>query len=204
MTTDTDWLLAGWDALSHRLGLAGATGLGAHLIARYSEPHRVFHTPKHLRQVIETLEELAADDRLALAAWFHDAVYAPGAQDNESKSAALARKEIGRVGGPEDLQNFVAEAVLATSSHVTRRAEFAPLLDADLSILGSSEEEYEEYRGSIRKEFQALDEATFRAGRAAFIRSVLGRTQIFHTPIGRKRFEARARRNMQSELSCVS
>lgn len=203
MTTDRDWLLASWDALIQRLGFTAAAGLGRQLLSRYCEPHRAFHTPRHLRQVIQTLAEVGTDDRLILAAWFHDAIYAPGAADNESRSAALAHRELGRIGAPEVLRRFVADAVMATASHVPQRPEYAPLVDADLSILGSAPGQYEEYRTSIRKEFQAMDDAAFRAGRAAFIRVVLARPGIFHTPAGRERFEAAARRNLQSELSCL-
>ena len=77
--------------------------LGEHLITRYREPHRRYHTADHLRQVLTMIDELAGDQDLflvRLAAWFHDAVYAipPGQVTNEEASARLAIRELSRAG----------------------------------------------------------------------------------------------------------
>ena len=80
-------LLQAWATLLARHSTdRDADGVGARLLASWSEPHRRYHSIGHLRDILEHVEELAgyADDADAvrLAAWFHDSVYA-GRPDDE-------------------------------------------------------------------------------------------------------------------------
>jgi predicted metal-dependent HD superfamily phosphohydrolase len=200
----TRGLLDAWNRLATRLGLVRAEGIGERLVRCYSERHRVFHTTEHLAQVLKVLREMDADDRLSLAAWFHDAIYHPGAADNEAQSAQLARQSLLDARYPESDVTFVADAVMATASHVSKRVGFAPLLDADLSILGASAVHYANYRAAIRAEYKALSDAAFDAGRKAFLQSILKRTPIYQTAFGQERFESRARQNLMAELQDLS
>jgi predicted metal-dependent HD superfamily phosphohydrolase len=67
------------------------------LLARWSEAHRKHHTVTHLHEMLDSiglLAEAGAEfDREAveLAAWFHDAIYEIGRDDNAERSAELAR-----------------------------------------------------------------------------------------------------------------
>jgi predicted metal-dependent HD superfamily phosphohydrolase len=202
MTTSAD-LMQRWNTLAARSGLRDASGLGQELLARYGEPQRVYHAPAHLAQVLALLEEMDAEPRLHLAAWFHDAVYQPGDPRNESLSAELARTSLAACGCSIGDQDFVAAAVLATASHRASRPEFAPLLDADLAILGAAPEDYRHYCEAIRREHQAVPEAAFRQGRTAFLRAVLARPHIFETVFGKERFEQAARLNLAAELAAL-
>jgi predicted metal-dependent HD superfamily phosphohydrolase len=77
----------------------------------------------------------------------------------------------------------------------------ALLTDADLSILAAADEDYDAYAEAVRAEYAHLDDATWRAGRRAVLRSFLDRPAIFRTVTGRERWEARARINISTELS---
>lgn len=193
-------LLAAWERLCARAGLKPAPALGARLVDRYSEPHRAYHNLDHLAQVIGLLEDMRADTRLLLAGWFHDAVYEPGSPGNERRSAELALRSLVDGGYPSAAARFVADAVLATASHATVTEELAPLLDADLAILGAPPRIYDRYRVAIRREYCAVPANAFLAGRAGFVRSMLARPTIFCTDYGRRRFEICARSNLQREL----
>src|SRR5690606_30681130 len=86
------------DLVDRWVALAGphTRHIGTELDERYGEPHRRYHTRTHLTAVLDLVDELAghaADpDAVRLAAWFHDAVYAPERADNEERSARLAAR----------------------------------------------------------------------------------------------------------------
>jgi predicted metal-dependent HD superfamily phosphohydrolase len=67
--------------------------LFARLIGAYSEPHRKYHTRQHLAECLRTLDQVwflaERPGEVALALWFHDAIYELRAADNEEKSATF-------------------------------------------------------------------------------------------------------------------
>lgn len=196
-------LLQRWTLLSNLTGLHDAQPLGLDLLARYGQPHRRYHGLAHLAEVLARLEIEAGDPRLQLAAWFHDAIYRPLRSDNEARSAALARDELRAHGmAPADAE-FVAEAVLATADHLAADARFAPLIDADLDVLGAPPAEYDRYAAALRAEYRAVPDALFRMGRARFLRRLLDSPSIFQTGAGRQRGETQARLNLQREWSSL-
>ncbi|GGL07074.1 hypothetical protein Sme01_12060 [Sphaerisporangium melleum] len=95
-------LVAQWAAVAGES--AAARAIGAELIARWSEPHRRYHTLGHLRAVLAAIEPLAghAADPVAvrLAAWFHDAVYDGRPGWDEERSAQLAASRLARLIAP--------------------------------------------------------------------------------------------------------
>lgn len=187
-----------WDALCRRAGLADPAGMWECLRACYAEPHRAYHGPRHIAQLIGLLEEMRAGDELLLAGWFHDAVYLPGCSGNEADSATLASDLLRRNGLDQPRVAAVCAAIRATATHEAE-AHCAPLLDADLAILGATPAQYAAYRNAIRREYATVPEDAFRAGRLAFVRSMLARPRIYLTPLCRTRFEAAAQRNLRDE-----
>ena len=65
------------------------------LLTRYSEPHRKYHTTRHLDECLARFEELRTEakhpEEVEFALWFHDAIYDTTRHDNEAKSAEWAR-----------------------------------------------------------------------------------------------------------------
>ena len=90
----------------------------AELEARYSEPHRAYHTFAHVLDCLEEFESIKhlAHDPLAveMAIWYHDSVYDPRAKDNEERSAELAAKTSDESGLPSLLKQRVNNLILAT------------------------------------------------------------------------------------------
>ncbi|MGV7705362.1 HD domain-containing protein, partial [Mycobacterium kansasii] len=82
-------------------------------------------------------------EAVELAAWFHDAVYEIGRDDNEDRSAALARQLLAESTDRDE----VARLVLATKSHKVAADDVnaAVLSDADLSVLGAPALRYRQY-----------------------------------------------------------
>src|SRR5699024_10927067 len=92
--------------------LPGVPETGEELAARWGEPHRVYHGPSHLRDVLDRLDLLAAagepvDRAVRLAAWFHDAVHTGISPADEHASAALAAELLGPVLEPAETAEVV-------------------------------------------------------------------------------------------------
>jgi predicted metal-dependent HD superfamily phosphohydrolase len=140
-----------------------------------------------------------------LAAWFHDAVY-DGEGDLEERSAVLAETELEAAGCAEDLVTEVARLVRLTATHRPEPGDRrgAVLCDADLAILAADGARYAEYVAGVRAEYAGLDDATFRAGRAAVLAGLVGSGRLFHTETGRRLWEDRARTNVARELTALT
>jgi predicted metal-dependent HD superfamily phosphohydrolase len=193
------------------LGNYGVTPADAYpvfdrLVAAYSEPHRHYHTLEHLAEMFRVVGRLGLTDPrvVQLAVWFHDAVYDPRAKDNEEQSAELVGEWLGPLGVPEWLLTKAAGMVRATahgSIDPPPDPDTAALLDADLAILGASQERYSRYAADIRKEYAFVHEDQFRVGRAAVLRGFLARPRIYLHDLFHPEGEAAARRNLRAELA---
>ena len=73
------------------------------------------------------------------------------------------------------------------------------LIDIDLSILGSSEELYDEYTKQIRKEYSFVTKGLYTKGRGALLKEFLSKEYIYETDYFKDLFEERARENIARE-----
>jgi predicted metal-dependent HD superfamily phosphohydrolase len=206
MTSSGTELLVRWHDL---VPSPGAVEVGRDLVERYGSPSRHYHDLRHLSDVLDVIDLLAAyaDDLEAvrLAAWFHDAVYDPLRMDNEDVSARLAEDRLPGCGVSERTVGAVARLVRLTARHdpAIDDADGAVLCDADLAILAAGPERYGEYAADVRVEYAHLDDETFRRGRAAVLETLLGHEALFRTPLGRTTWEERARHNLAAELTLL-
>ena len=189
-----------WHELWERLGGRPADGLYEELIGRYQEPHRKYHTPRHLDECFahldaaRTLAEHAAEVELAL--WFHDAVYDTRRQDNEEKSADWARRVC-----PAEAADRVHALILATRHDAVPSGRDAELLvDIDLSILGAAPERFDEYELQVREEYAWVPGFVFRRKRAEILEGFLARPAIFGTEMFFHSLEQAARANLRRSL----
>ncbi|MFD6189344.1 hypothetical protein [Streptomyces sp. NPDC060275] len=217
--------MADLDALRSRFAhaVAGATASGAtagsgpdpapyadNLLARWREPQRRYHTLAHLTAVLDHVDVLAehADDvdAVRLAAWFHDAVYQPDRSENEERSARLAERALPEAGVPAEKTAEVARLVRLTVTHAPADddRDGQVLCDADLAILASPPSAYAAYTAAVREEYHFVPNEAFREGRAAILRQLLDLPSLFHTPYGRREWEATARHNLTGELEMLS
>ncbi|MGC9378124.1 HD domain-containing protein [Streptomyces sp. MH13] len=180
------------------------------LLRRWSEPQRRYHTLAHLTAVldhVDVLEEYADNpDVVRLAAWFHDAVYLPDRSTNEERSARLAERALPEAGVPAERTAEVARLVRLTVTHAPAGddRDGQVLCDADLAVLASPPAAYAAYTAAVREEYHFVPNDAFREGRAAVLRQLLGLPSLFHTPHGRREWEATARYNLTGELEMLS
>lgn len=180
------------------------------LLTRWAEPQRRYHTTAHLVAVldhIDVLEEHADDpDLVRLAAWFHDAVYAPERSTNEERSARLAERALPEVGLTDAQTSEVARLVRLTATHDPAEGDHngEALCDADLAILAAAPDAYAAYAAAVREEYAFVPDEDFRKGRAAVLRQLLSLPRLFRTPHGAAEWEGPARANLATEMDLLS
>lgn len=196
-----------WIAVWHRLGAQGSgRSVFAHLSKAYAEPVRAYHNSEHIRDCLNEFDvarELALrPDEVEAALWFHDAVYVPGASDNEDRSARLGEIALVACAVPLETARRVADLVLATR-HLTKPAESDAQLicDIDLSILGRAPAVFERFERAIRQEYSHVIDREYRSERAAVLGRFLRRSAIYQTVYFRERFEEQARVNLKRAIS---
>jgi predicted metal-dependent HD superfamily phosphohydrolase len=180
-------------------------GLRERLEAAYGDPARDYHDRVHLTEVLGHVDELMQPDDPAresvlLAAWFHDAVY-DGRADDEERSARLAADSLKEL--DHGLGEEVARLVRVTGDHRPAQDDHPGqvLCDADLAVLAAEPDRYASYVSGVRREYSHVSDADFAAGRAAVLRELVAKPTLFHTSLARQRWEARARSNVEWELS---
>ncbi len=190
--------LESWRALFPAPSLAVDDAF-ARLVDLYYQPHRHYHTFDHAEMVFALIGDPPLP-ALGFAAWLHDIVYDTRRNDNEERSADLAREMLGPLSVPPAVIDETARLILLTKSHEADDPDGRALLDADLAILAASEGEYDSYAAAIRLEYDWVPEAEYRAGRAAVLEKFLKRPRIYYSPA---MDEAAARRNLAREIAAL-
>ena len=175
------------------------------LAARYSEPHRHYHTLAHIGNCLALLAETAHDSpTLRLALYYHDIVYDLCGDQNELQSARFATDQLGTLGLGDSHTSIIYDLIRATDHKSARVAEHSDLIcDIDLAILGAPTSGYHDYAAAIRREYSWIPDGKFRSGRTRILESFLNRPAIFDTLDFHSRFEAQARKNIATEISAL-
>lgn len=204
LQAQADRLLARWEHT-----LPGASDLGRGVLARWCEMHRRYHTMEHLAEVLDTLDLLAEHGTslgrwpraVRLAAWFHDAVYDPTAEDNEEQSARLASEMLdGRIASNE--VDEVARLVRLTQLHSPEPDDEAgaAMIDADLAILGSTPHRYANYLRQVQAEYRMVPIEQFRLGRRQVVEHLLALEPRYFSKVGYQRWRQQSDQNLTAEL----
>lgn len=184
---------------------APGSALQAELEARYREPQRHYHTLQHLGECLDGFaRERAAAQRpgeVALALWFHDAIYDVHAHDNEARSADWARAALREAGASADAAQRVHALVMATRHDAQPADADAQLLvDIDLAILGAPAPRFDEYEQQIRREYAHVPPALFAVRRRQILAGFLERNPLYMTAGMRAHCEAQARINLRRAI----
>ncbi|MCY6411322.1 metal-dependent hydrolase [Acinetobacter sp. VNH17] len=172
------------------------------LISAYSEKQRAYHTVQHLYECLSLLESIKKylndAHAVALALWFHDAVYDPKAKDNELKSAELFEQYLAA-----DLSHQtvikIKQWILATQKHApTDELDLQFLLDIDLAILASSPARFVEYEQQIQQEYAWVDPEIYSVKRKEVLRHFYQTGPLYQTEYFQMNFEQRAKSNLKN------
>jgi predicted metal-dependent HD superfamily phosphohydrolase len=191
-----------WEAVWYGLGgRPGSPELHRDLCDAYADPQRAYHTLDHVAHCLDGLAQHAAlaerPCEVAVALWFHDAVYDPRATDNEARSAAWAVAALREHDVRDDAVARVRAMILATRDHGgDLDGDTALLVDLDLAILGQSPDVFDRYDAAIRVEYAWVAEPAYRTARTRVLRAFLDRRAIYRCAPLYARFEAPARANL--------
>lgn len=188
------------------------------LESAYASPPRAYHHYGHVQEVLQHYQQVAQGPGWAqpaeiyLAVLYHDAIYAAGRKDNESRSAELAIAHIAQwlpQAGVDALR--VAELINLTARHgQLAAADFGAdgfgldalhFLDCDMAILGAAPAAFDAYDRGIAQEYRGhLPGFLYRLHRRRFLKGVLGRERIYLSDLFHQRYDAQARANLQRAL----
>jgi predicted metal-dependent HD superfamily phosphohydrolase len=178
------------------------------LLNDYTGEKRHYHDLSHIFNLLTLFEDnkfrVTDEDVVFFAIWFHDAIYNTWKTNNEEKSAEFAHEVLRQTTlSPERIERVVTY-INATKTHTsTGDNDLELFLDFDLSILGSEDAIYDVYTRQIREEFSVYPTFVYKTGRKKAMRNMLERPHIFKTDEFRRRFEAKARENIQRELDTL-
>ena len=207
----TTSLAARWHALTAPLlpDAARREAVFQELAAAYSAPTRHYHTLQHIENLLNRLEPLPLRDApvVLLAVWFHDVVYEALRSDNERRSAAQALAFLRETSLEPARQQRVAYLIERTADHTLPQPpddeDLLLFLDADLSILGASEGDYQTYAAQVRREYRLVPDMLYRPGRRKVLARLLAAPVLFRTPAMRAELDAAARRNLAAEIAAL-
>ncbi len=196
---------AAWPALTQN---DAGEALFKALLAAYSEPQRHYHTLQHLQECMDHFASAAHlaqhPHEVAIALWFHDAVYDTHAHNNEAASAQWAVQALRAAGAPGDACARVEALIMATQHNAAPATPDACLLvDIDLSILGADEARFAQYEAQIKCEYSFVDSAVFNVKRAEILRGFMAREKIYGTPFFNRQLEAKARENLTRSIQLL-
>jgi len=171
----------------------------------YTQAHRHYHNWFHIALCLDELEaarSLATSPiAVEMAVWFHDAVYIPGAPDNERLSAEMAQEAAESLHLPPAIVREVADLVLATQHLSGEKPTGGPdgslIRDIDLSIFGQTPQQFNRYEEGIRLEYASVPDRRRWERRLAVLEMFLSLRKIYETGYFRARYEQQARRNLE-------
>lgn len=174
------------------------------LNARYY--HNFSHIDAMLKQAETHKETIENYNAFLFAIWYHDIIYKPTKQDNESQSAVLAKKRLKKLHLKQNTLENIEQLIISTKKHeiiLDKNKDNALLLDVDLSILGSDWKTYQKYTENIRKEYRIYPSFIYNKGRKQVLEHFLQRETLFFTQPYQSKLETQARKNILKEIELL-
>lgn len=202
-------MLNKWLEFCERIGAKGnIRNFYREIEGLYSIPKRYYHTLEgHIARCLnefEPAEHLAEHpDEVRMALWLHDLFNDPRKKNNEKKSAEYAQLLAFRMGLPDDFGRRVYSLILPTEHNLQVHGVDAKLVvDVDLSIFGTSPNEYDVYERNVTREYEGVyTEKEFKIGRLGVLAEFLSRKPIYLTDFFRAKYEEQAKRNFEQSIA---
>ncbi|MBU2986592.1 hypothetical protein KO528_14610 [Saccharophagus degradans] len=195
-----------WLQLMKRLSLPQSLSTYTQLRAAYTEPHRFYHTLQHINACLihlDNTERLATEpDHIALALWFHDAIYQPFSTNNEQQSSDWAQRFLVGLNASPALIDNVYRLIMATAHNSEPQHDDERLIvDIDLTILGAPPTIFEEFEQNIRNEYKRVPTFIYKPKRKKILQQFLARSRLYYFDYFFDMFETQARENLNNVIS---
>lgn len=181
------------------------------LVGKYTEGWRRYHTLFHIKRTLDEFDKVRDKIKnpslVEFAIFLHDLIYRPGAKDNETQSAAVAKGWLLFMGADQKTVRRVVRLISVATRHPkSAKARLSSdekfMSDLDLygfslswdSVLGSSMD--------VRREFSSYSDEEFRKGHDKFIMNLMHH-RIYLTEHYYSLYEKNARRNMSLILKNI-
>lgn len=208
--TDSDAKTALNQARFHKLWernlIAGAVNnaeqVYQQLIDAYNEPQRVYHNLQHIGHCLTAFDKVRhlpeSADSLELAIWFHDAVYQPGASNNELMSAKLYCARAEGMHKPDMIER-VNRLIMATlhSSVDIDDLDSKFMVDIDLFSFALPWDKFLSDSENLRRESGIVSDQEYYQKQFQFQQGLLQKEHFFLTDYFIEHGEENARSNLQ-------
>lgn len=177
--------------------------VSAELVRLYSEPHRRFHTLDHINDCLRRFDEVGPlmkrPEAVELALWFHDAIYKPGARDNEERSAELFARE--SAGAEAAFTSRVCDLILATKHVVSDLpGDRGFMVDIDLGGFADPWDLFMSKGEDLRAEHATQSDDEYYRSQIKFLSRLERRRYFYCTSYYRSRYEKSAKENVHRLL----
>jgi predicted metal-dependent HD superfamily phosphohydrolase len=178
------------------------------IFVHYNESHRKYHNFSHLEQLFNILlsvkNEIDNWDCILLSMFYHDLIYDVNFHDNEEQSANIAKIRLEQLKFPVKIIKKCIDIILASKKHhLSDDKDTNYFLDADLSILGSDWDKYNQYSQNIRIEYIIYPDNMFFEGRILVLKKFQNQNNIFKTDFFKNKFEMIAQQNISKEIEIL-
>ncbi len=190
-----------WNQASLQVDAAHVEEVWEHITRGYSEPHRFYHSQRHilfcLRQFERVEDTLGASVAISLALWFHDLILDPAANDNEEQSTQLFER-LAKGHLPAGVIDKTSALIMSTR-HIDAPLNFDEsfIQDIDLSSMGESWDSFVRDVDDLRKEYSHLSDEAFKEVTINFYHKMLGREKIYTSDYFHEHCEQVARDNIR-------
>lgn len=194
-----------WLRLMTALGFSDNLETFEELMKIHQSKGRYYHSNEHISACLRHLDgvkdQVQEWEMLALAFWFHDAIYNSFSTTNERDSANWAMNFLKANDGSQSQIKRI-EALIMATCHDGQASDpdMQILIDIDLSILGARTEIYDTYEKNIRKEYRRVPRFIFRKKRKEILQGFLIKPRLFGSDYFFDLLEEQARINLKRAI----
>jgi len=171
------------------------------LVDAYNEPHRVYHSLRHIQSCLTVFDEISDlldnPDAVELAIWFHDIIYKIDDKQSEQLSANFFMRLTDGL-FTNECRDSVYQHIMATRhdcSEITNK-DTKLMVDIDLSSFGLPWADFITDSKNVRAEMGHLSDAQYNQKQMSFHQSLLNQPTFFNSDYFHEHYEDQARSNL--------